>query len=184
MPQRTKTPFKWIWDDIHEEKNDHSNIIENNESDKMDKIENSSQLNVEVGQETRGMERIDEFLMRDFEEQGYMDALENADSKYMSENVELILYELQILLDSEERYLMEKSEYMKLEREKFNEMGMIDSVNRIDTKIGICQSHQTEIKVIGQELESKEGKSQRVIISYIRGFKRGIASASQTSFYE
>lgn len=145
-------------------------------------IENSNaehpQLNNQIAE---GIYSIYNYLMSDFESKGFSDALVNPDESYKNDNLRLIRYELEIVIHKVNTYhesLMKDIDFHISSRTR---AGLIDIVEELKTKKEDLISHQTKVREIQESLSRETGLYERALLSYNRGFAKGLTSITQSS---
>lgn len=116
------------------------------------------------------------FLSKDFQQQGYDDALVNADTSYMQQNMDAIQGDLQLILRRVKVYYADAVQQLEFLIETRGRMGMIDMVDELKMKLDKAKSHQLEVMQLEKEIQEGLGAAQRVMISYKRGFTNGLAA--------
>lgn len=130
----------------------------------------------------KGIEAIYAFLQADYEPRGYNDALTNPDDNYKKYNIQLIKHDLQILIQqvntSYEDLLKEIDFHIKTR----SRAGLIDLVEELETKKQQVNKHTEKVNQIQKESENMSGMCQRIILSYEKGFNRGLAAITKSKF--
>lgn len=128
-----------------------------------------------------GIYAIYNYLMSDFESKGFSDALVNPDESYKDDNLKLIRYELEIVIHKVNTYhesLMKDIDFHISSRSR---AGLIDIVEELKTKKDDLFSHQSKVKEIQDSLGRETGLYERALLSYKRGFAKGLTSITQSS---
>lgn len=137
--------------------------VENNGTENSKKV---SQDNIHL---------VYEFLSKDYQQQGYDDALIHPDNSYKSEKVREIQGELDIVIRRSKTFYedaIRELDFLILSR---NRMGMVDVVDELKMRKEKAEEHYKKVLEFQQEA-IEQGASHRVIISYHRGFQNGMAS--------
>jgi hypothetical protein len=116
------------------------------------------------------------YLSRDFQQQGYDDALVNADASYMQQNMDAIQGDLQLIIRRVKVYYADAVKQLEFLIETRGRMGMIDVVDELKMKLDKAKSHQQEVMQLEKEIQEGLGAAQRIMISYKRGFTSGLAA--------
>lgn len=115
------------------------------------------------------------FLSRDYQQQGYSDALLHPDTSYMSERVKEFRGELNIAIRKVKTFYedaIRELDFLILSR---NRMGMVDVVDELKMKKEKATDHHKKTLEIEQEV-IEQGELHRLVISYNRGFQNGMAA--------
>jgi len=126
--------------------------------------------------EIKGIEEIYTFLQKDYESRGYNDALTNPDESYRTDNIDLLNNDLAILIQKVTTYyedLLKEIDFHILSRGR---AGLIDLVETLKTRKELVEDHLRKVNQIRYDMENNEGMSQRIILSYQRGFMRGLSA--------
>lgn len=127
-----------------------------------------------------GIDAIYAFLQADYETRGYHDALTNPDESYKNDNIKLFQYDLQILIQRSFMYYDDKIKEIDFHIGSRTRAGLIDLVEELKIKRELVVEHISKVNQLKQETESNAGMSERIKLSYQRGFMRGLAAISQT----
>lgn len=127
-----------------------------------------------------GIQIIYDFLQADYESKGLTDAYTNPDEKYKEDNIQLIRYDLEILLQKVSTYYEDHLEEIDMHIETRSRSGLLDLVDELKTKKKMVIEHQKKLESIKKDNENKTGISQRIILSYMRGFSRGLSAITQS----
>ncbi len=128
-----------------------------------------------------GLETIYKFLQADFESKGYSDALINPDESYKADNLLLIKYDLQIIIHQVNTYhedLLRELDFHILSRSR---AGLIDLVEELKNRKEMVKEHVSKVANIKNELDSEFGMAQRILLSYQRGFMKGLSAITQSN---
>lgn len=129
-----------------------------------------------VKKETKGIEEIYFFLQQDYETRGYNDALTNPDQSYRADNINLLNKDLAILIQKVSTYyedLLREIDFHILSRSR---AGLVDLVEVLKTRKELVEDHLKKVNLIRDEIENNKGLSNRIILSYQRGFMRGLTA--------
>ena len=126
--------------------------------------------------ETKGIEEIYFFLQQDYETRGYNDALTNPDQSYRTDNINLLNKDLAILIQKVSTYyedLLREIDFHILSRSR---AGLVDLVEVLRTRKELVEDHLKKVNQIRAEMENNKGMSDRIILSYQRGFMKGLTA--------
>lgn len=128
-----------------------------------------------------GLETIYKFLQSDFESKGYNDALINPDDSYKADNLLLIKYDLQIIIHQVTTYhedLLRELDFHILSRSR---AGLIDLVEELKNRKEMVKEHINKVIDIKNDLDNEFGMAQRILLSYQRGFMKGLSAITQSN---
>jgi len=133
-----------------------------------------------VDSASMGIEAIYAFLQADYEEKGYNDALTNPDESYKVDNIKLFQYDLQILIERSFLYYDDKLKEIDFHIGSRTRAGLIDLIEELKIKREIAVEHIHKLQQLQQETANNAGMSERIKLSYQRGFMRGLSAITQT----
>lgn len=119
--------------------------------------------------------QVYEFLLKDYQQQGYDDALVHPDSSYKVERIREIQGELDIVIRRSKTFYEDAIRELDFLIATRNRMGMVDLVDELKMKKEKAEDHYQKIIAIQQEATG-QGESHRLVISYHRGFQSGMAA--------
>lgn len=131
--------------------------------------------------EPNGIESIYAFLQFDYESKGYNDALTSPDESYKNDNVKLILLDLGILIQQVSTYYEDMLRELDFHIASRSRGGLIDLVDELRSKKEMVNEHMAKLETVKQDLESSSGMTRRILISYQRGFMRGMAALTYSN---
>lgn len=132
---------------------------------------------------TKGLDAIYAFLQFDYESRGYNDALSNPDESYKSDNIKLFKHDLMILIDKSSIYYEDLLKEVEFHISSRSRAGLIDLVEELKIRMQIVTDHREKIKVIREEAMNGTGATERIALSYQRGFMRGLSAISQSKVF-
>lgn len=135
------------------------------------------------GNGTRGLDAIYAFLQYDYESRGYNDALTNPDESYKADNIMLFHHDLIILIDKSSTYYEDLLKEVDFHINSRTRAGLIDLVEELKIRREMVLDHIEKVKVIRKEAVSGTGSTQRIALSYQRGFMRGLSAISQSKLF-
>jgi hypothetical protein len=127
-----------------------------------------------------GIEVVYAFLQADFEAKGYHDVLTNADDSNKSNGIKLIKLDLQILIKRVNNYYEKKIKDYDLHISSRGRAGLIDLVEELKSEKDKAEKDIEEVNIIASEIESGTGMVERIILSYQKGFMRGLSAITQS----
>ena len=137
--------------------------------------------NVQSNGEAKGIEAIYAFLQADYESKGYNDALISADESYKADNLKLIKMDLQISVQRANTYYEDLLRELDFHISSRGRAGLIDLVDELKTRKEMVHEHIEKVNLVKTEMETDSGMTQRILLSYQRGFMRGLAAITQTN---
>jgi len=164
-----------------------SNLRENGTAE-MQKTQSTEDLNSEISfsdfqsnGEAKGIEAIYAFLQADYESKGFNDALISADDSYKTDNIKLIKMDLQITVQKANTYYEDLLRDLDFHIMSRGRAGLIDLVDELKTRKEMVHEHIEKVNLVKKEMETDSGITQRILLSYQRGFMRGLAAITQTN---
>lgn len=130
-----------------------------------------------------GIEEIFEYIQKDLSEDGYKDAFSVTDEVYKSEGVKRIKSQLEILLKQTETYylnILKKIDYTIKLRAR---MGLANLVEEMEIQKNVIEDHLEIINKIRQDMHNNTGLVQNLILSYERGFTKGVAAITYSKVF-
>lgn len=129
-----------------------------------------------------GIDAIYAFLQRDYEQKGYNDALRNEDQGYKQSNIQSIKRELLIMIDREALFLEKSRKDLECEIDLRKNAGFYELARRLETTKEKVLADIAKLNDIKQHVESNSGLFENVLLSYERGFNRGLVAISLSRF--
>lgn len=118
------------------------------------------------------------FITRDYEEQGYQDALVNADLSYRKAKEELLRNSLKSLFNQVKMRYTDDIRKLQVQIRTAEEQMINSAVEMLKAQIETYESHMNEIRKMEQSLEKNDPSMTLMIESYTRGFLRGVSAQS------
>lgn len=131
--------------------------------------------------EAKGIEAIYAFLQADYESKGYSDALTSPDDSYKSDNIKLIKMDLQILVQKVNTYYEDLIRELDFHINSRGRAGLVDLVEELKTRKEMVLEHIEKVSQVKKEMEGDTGMTQRILLSYQRGFMRGLSALTQSN---
>ena len=118
------------------------------------------------------------FIHKNFEEEGFQDALVNSDITYRDTKVKIIRYNLEMLFTR--ITLRYKSDIRMVDSKMDNarEAFALGAVAKLDSLKHTYEEHLTEIENMKELLDADDPKMTTMIESYRRGFMKGVTAAT------
>ena len=128
-----------------------------------------------------GIELVYQFLQADTESKGYSDALINADESFKADNIRLIKLDLQILIDKTYSYYDNLISEIDLHISTRSRAGLVDLVRELESRKILIMDYKQKLMTLKQSIDDENGMCQRCILSYQRGFMRGLSALTQSN---
>lgn len=157
-------------DEVNSETNKTDNIM----SDSTTKI---NEIHYQYGS-INCRKELDDFLNRDFDAEGYRDALVDSDTSNMKSHTDIIKLQLQMKVENALSLYENENRFYDVDIKILSNNGMMDYVDRLN--VGKANNLEEIARIKAMFAEAKEGKGigYLPILSYEQGFKRGIAGRS------
>lgn len=135
------------------------------------------------GQLIQGIDSVHLFMTIDLDKKGYNDALTNSDASNLKDNLKLLHYDLTIVIERALSYYNDKIKEQDFFIKSRNDIGLTDLANEITSEKDKVLELIDKVKKIEEENNKDEGKSQRMILSYEIGFKRGLTAITASKLF-
>jgi hypothetical protein len=129
-------------------------------------------------EELTSWERIFQKLRKDYESEGYNDALSTPDNKYKSDNEEILRLDLSIDIKEAEVEINEYLKELEFHINSRKKADLNDLVEELESKKEVYNKRLLELNEIKTDLKENAGNSKRIILAYNRGFNKGLAALS------
>ena len=130
--------------------------------------------------EAKGIEAIYSFLQGDYESKGYNDALTSAEDSNKKDNMRLIQLDLEILIQKVDTYYKDSIREIDFHVNSRTRAGLIELVEELKTRKEMVLEHMDKVEEIRKEMKANTGMTQRIVLSYERGFMRGLSALTQS----
>lgn len=130
-----------------------------------------------------GIHLVYGFLLEDFELRGYNDALTNPDESYKTDNLKLLAQDLDILIQKVDTYYQDRLKVINFHIASRGRAGLVDLVEELKTHQDILKDHMAKMVIINTDNKNKSGVTQRIMLSYQRGFMRGLSAITQSKLF-
>ena len=118
------------------------------------------------------------FIHKNFEEEGFQDALVNSDITYRDTKVKIIRYDLEMLFT---RITLRYKTDIRMVESKMNnarEAFALGAVAKLDSLKHTYKQNMAEIEEMKELLDADDPKMTTMIESYRRGFMKGVTAAT------
>jgi len=127
------------------------------------------------------LDEIYKYLRVDFESRGYDDAMSNPDTSYRDMNKLLIVSNLKVLFKQVKQIYIDNLKVTDFHIKSREQAGLIDIVELLKNRKETLDNHLSEINKMEIDLDNKEDYMVGMLLSYERGFLRGLAALSLES---
>ena len=121
------------------------------------------------------------FISKDYEQDGYDDALVNCAAEYCKAKENIILNTLQQLFNQVLLRYRNDIRLLDVQIENARALFSLNYASILEAKKGTCEEHIEEINTMKKKLEAKAPEMMTMIESYRRGFSKGCV-AQTTNF--
>jgi hypothetical protein len=133
-----------------------------------------------VNGQANGIEAVYAFLQADYESRGYNDALVNADNSNKNDGIKLITLDLQLLTRRVINYYDKKIKDLEVQISSRGRAGLLDLVEELRSEKEKAERDLEEVKQLNAEIETGTGMVERIILTYQKGFMRGLSAITQS----
>jgi len=130
---------------------------------------------------TKGILAIYHYLESDCETKGFDDAMISPDESYKKENIRLIKFDLEIIIQKVRIYHDSMLKEIDFHIASRSRAGLVDLVEELKSRKTDLLEHIQKVNEIENSLKSSSGYCERAFLSYQRGFMKGMASITQAS---
>lgn len=130
--------------------------------------------------QANGIEAVYIFLQADYESRGYSDALINADNSNKNDGIKLIKLDLQLLTRRVNNYYEKRIKDLEVQISSRSRAGLMDLVEELRSEKEKAERDIEEVKQMSAEIDSGTGMVERIILSYQKGFMRGLSAITQS----
>ena len=127
------------------------------------------------------LDEIYKYLRIDFESRGYEDSMSNPDISYRDMNKQLLTSNLKVLFKQVKQIYIDNLKTNDFHIKSREQAGLIDIVDLLKNRKEMLENHLAEINKMETDLENKEDYMTGMLLSYERGFLRGLAALSLES---
>lgn len=118
------------------------------------------------------------YLREDYEDRGYKDALCNPDNMYKNMNKDLIKSNLEILFKQVMLKYKDDLRIVDFHIKTRSDAGLVDVVEQLKTRKETLHEHMEQLQEMREALSNNEPHMTGMLVSYERGFMRGLAALS------
>ncbi len=121
-------------------------------------------------------QRVFSRIRKDYETEGYNDALSTADNKYRNDNLEILKLDLEADIQEAEIDIREYLKEVEFHISSRRKAELFDLVEELESKKEVCLERLATMKEIKDGMANNTGTSRRMELAYIRGFNKGLAA--------
>lgn len=132
-------------------------------------------------QSNSSWKRIFERIRKDYELEGYNDALSTADNKYKNENLEILKLDLQADIQEAEIDIKEYLKEIEFHINSRKKAELDDLVEELESKKEICSERLKTMAEMKLDIINERGTPLRMILAYKRGFNKGLAALTMAN---
>jgi len=121
---------------------------------------------------------IYQFLKEDYETKGYEDALCNPDNSYKEMNKTIIRNNLEVRFKQVKLKYMDDVREIDFHIQSRAQAGLVDVVELLKARKQTLTEHQQQLEEMERDLKNGSGYMIGMLLSYERGFLRGLAALS------
>jgi hypothetical protein len=132
---------------------------------------------------SKGLDAVYAFLQNDYESRGYNDALINPDESYKSDNIRLFHHDFKILIDRSLSFYDDQLKDIEFHITSRSRAGLIDLVDELRMRKVMISEHREKLIELKEETKNGNGSTERIALSYQRGFMRGLSAISQSKVF-
>lgn len=125
--------------------------------------------------------RIFERIRKDYELEGYNDALGTADNKYRDDNIYILKLDLHTDIQEAEIDIKEYLSEVDFHINSRRKANLLDLVEELESKKQICLERLKTMQEIKADIENETGNAIRIILAYKRGFNKGLAALTMAN---
>lgn len=125
--------------------------------------------------------RIFDRIRRDYELEGYNDALSTADNKYRDDNIQILKLDLSADIHEAEIDIKEYLKEVEFHISSRTKADLLDLVEELEAKKAICLERLKTMDEIKQAIANETGTAMRIILAYKRGFNKGLAALTMAN---
>lgn len=178
--RKRKTP--WVEEEDFIETLDENSANNENNINNMDIISPAAEIQ-HPDLVIQGRKDVDDFLNTNFEPQGYTDALINPDSSNATTNKEILKYQLELKIERVLTIYESKIKDYDFHIKTRSQNGMMDTVDEVQAEKEKILEEIKKIKTLQDDARENKGKGHVIILSYERGFKRGLAALTAARLF-
>jgi hypothetical protein len=122
------------------------------------------------------------YLQNDWEEEGFSDALANPDDSYRLDNLEFLTIDFDLKVDQLLLHYSDKLNEIEFHILSRSKAGLVDLVDELKQHSVKLKSHVDQLNKFKQEITQNTGALKRILLSYNKGFMRGLSAITVSKF--
>ncbi|MCM1443613.1 MAG: hypothetical protein NC083_08820 [Muribaculum sp.] len=148
-------------------------IIESDFIDTKDPNEGRTNLNYATG---FPIDKIYEYIEKDWQDEGFQDALNNPDLAFLTTKTEIIRQGLIHRFDLVSLSYTNNIRYAQEKIKTLSALGMLTTMEKFDSLIKTCNEHLEKIESLKESFKKEDPSLMCMIESYKQGFMLGVAN--------
>ena len=160
--------------------NDEQEVNNENENPVEDPKEDESKKNLITITWGTGMpiDVIFHYIHKNYEEEGYQDAIVDQDVSYRDTRIQIIRYDLEMLFKRIKLRYSDDIRVIKMKIDNYRKAYAFTAVSQLEASLATYEEHLGEIENMEQLFADDDPKMTSMIESYKRGFMKGINAAT------
>lgn len=118
------------------------------------------------------------YIHKNYEEEGYQDAIVDQDVSYRDTRIQIIRYDLEMLFKRIKLRYSDDIRTIKMKIDNYRKAYAFTAVSQLEASLATYEEHLEEIENMEQLLANDDPKMTSMIESYKRGFMKGINAAT------
>ncbi len=172
-----------IPEDLFIEKTNQSELIETPKISNIDTTANPNQKQTHsINDKIVDIEGLYLFLQNNWEENGFNDALANPDDSYRKDNLEFLTIDFELKVDQLLLTYSDKLNEIEFHINTRSKAGLIDLVEELKQHTVKLKNHVDQLNKFKSEIPNGTGALKRILLSYNKGFMRGLNAISVSKF--
>jgi hypothetical protein len=172
-----------IPEDLFIEKSNQSELNETPKITNIDTVANSNQKQTHsINDKIVDIEGLYLFLQNNWEENGFNDALANPDDSYRKDNLEFLTIDFELKVDQLLLTYSDKLNEIEFHINTRSKAGLIDLVEELKQHTVKLKTHVDQLNKFKSEIPNGTGALKRILLSYNKGFLRGLNAISVSKF--
>jgi hypothetical protein len=128
-----------------------------------------------------GINALFQFLEKNYQSQGYDDALVNPDTTHLQQNIDALKNDFGRTIVKVKTFYQDFIREANFHIVSRSRSGLIETVEELTVKKETAEQHIRQVLEIEELAKNNDGPGQSIVISYTRGFKNGLAAISHHS---
>lgn len=122
------------------------------------------------------------YLQNNWEEEGFNDALANPDDSYRLDNLEFLTIDFELKVDQLLMHYSDKLNEIDFHILSRSKAGLVDLVDELKQHAVKLKNHVDQLNKFKQEISQNTGALKRILLSYNKGFMRGLSAITVSKF--